>query len=220
MAQKGASVAKALTHKQEDILRFIRQFSLENHYPPTIREIQEVCKITSTSVVDYNLKALEEMGKIHRNRKISRGIEVIERGPERANLVSLPLVGEIAAGLPLPVPDDLSAGEFDDTVEVSSMLVRGRTDDLFALRVKGQSMIDALINDGDIVVLRSAETCENGETVAVWLKQERETTLKRFYHEGDRVRLQPANSTMEPIFVPAANVAVQGKLVCVLRTID
>jgi repressor LexA len=89
---------------------------------------------------------------------------------------------------------------------------------LFALRVKGHSMVDALINDGDVVVLRQQETCENGETVAVWLKDERETTLKRFYLEGDRVRLQPANLTMDPIFTPAENVEVQGRLVTVLRS--
>jgi len=79
-------------------------------------------------------------------------------------------------------------------------------------------MVDALINDGDVVVLRAQETCENGETVAVWLKDQRETTLKRFYQEGDRVRLQPANVTMEPIYTPASNVDIQGKLVTVLRS--
>jgi repressor LexA len=89
---------------------------------------------------------------------------------------------------------------------------------LFALRVKGHSMVDALINDGDVVVLKQQETCENGETVAVWLKDERETTLKRFYLEGDRVRLQPANVTMDPIYTPAENVEVQGRLVTVLRS--
>jgi repressor LexA len=89
---------------------------------------------------------------------------------------------------------------------------------LFALRVKGHSMVDALINDGDVVVLKQQETCENGETVAVWLKDERETTLKRFYLEGDQVRLQPANVTMAPIFTPAENVEIQGRLVTVLRS--
>jgi repressor LexA len=91
---------------------------------------------------------------------------------------------------------------------------------LFALRVKGLSMVDALINDGDIVLLRHQETCENGETVAVWLRDQKETTLKRFYHEGDRVRLQPANATMEPIYTSPENCEIQGKLVTVVRAID
>jgi repressor LexA len=90
--------------------------------------------------------------------------------------------------------------------------------EIFALRVKGLSMIDALINDGDIVVLRKQITCENGDTVAAWLKDEKETTLKKFYFEGDRVRLQPANSTMEPIYTSPDNVEIQGKLVTVFRS--
>ncbi len=211
---------KGLSGKQEQILHFIRTFCRDNRYPPTIREIQEQCKITSTSVVDYNLKALEEKGYLRRNRKISRGIELTALAglePERANLVSIPLVGQIAAGDPIPVPDDLAGGEFADTVEMSAALIDGRSDGLFALRVRGYSMVDALINDGDIVVLRHAETAVNGETVAVWLRAERETTLKRFYHEGSRVRLQPANVTMAPLYCDPANVAVQGKLVGVLR---
>ncbi len=111
----------------------------------------------------------------------------------------MPLVGQIAAGEPIPVPDDVASGAFAEQVAVSAALVPGRREGLFALRVRGHSMIDALIADGDIVILRQARTCENGETVAVWLKAERETTLKRFYHEGERVRLQPANATMQPL---------------------
>jgi repressor LexA len=214
---------KGLSGKQEVILRFIQRFYLDNRYPPTIREIQEHCRITSTSVVDYNLKALVEKGFLRRNPKISRGIELTSLASHeetRSNIRSIPLVGQIAAGAPIAVPDDLVGGEFADVVDVSEALLGGRSDGLFALRVKGHSMVDALINDGDIVVLRRAETCDNGETVAVWLKAERETTLKRFYLEGDRVRLQPANITMEPIICDASNVEVQGKLVSVLRSVD
>src|SRR6185436_13827877 len=100
-----------------------------------------------------------------------------------------------------------------ESVELGASLVPNSGQGLFALRVKGHSMVDALINDGDVVVLRQQETCENGETVAVWLKEQRETTLKKFYPEGDRVRLQPANMTMDPIYTDAENVAVQGRLV-------
>jgi repressor LexA len=214
---------KGLSERQDGILRFIKDFYQESRYPPTIREIQEHCHITSTSVVDYNLKALEEKGYIRRNKKISRGLELTELAGVAAvptALFQVPLVGEIAAGQPLPVVDDLASGEFAESVELSTALLPGRRDGLFALKVRGYSMVDALINDGDIVILRHAQTCDNGDTVAVWLKSERETTLKRFYHEGDRVRLQPANVTMQPIFCNPDNVEVQGKLVGVLRSVQ
>jgi repressor LexA len=213
---------KTLSTRQDAILRFIRAFYAESRFPPTIREIQERCNITSTSVVDYNLKALEEKGYIRRNKKISRGLELTElAGIELAPtpLFQVPMVGYIAAGEPIPVPDELATGEFAESVELSASLLPARRDGLFALKVRGYSMVDALINDGDIVILRHAQTCDNGETVAVWLKAERETTLKRFYHEGDRVRLQPANVTMQPLFVNPDNVEVQGKLVGVLRSV-
>lgn len=211
---------KDLSRRQQSILQFIEHFLDENDYPPTIRDIQTQLDISSTSVVDYNLKALEARGVIRRNSKISRGIELVNRGPNRRNLVSIPVIGQIAAGFPIPVPGDLEGSDVADTVELGSDLVRNTGQGLFALRVKGHSMIDALINDGDVVVLRQQATCENGETVAVWLKDQRETTLKKFYLEGDRVRLQPANMTMDPIFTPAENVEVQGRLVTVLRSVD
>jgi len=214
---------KALSDRQQQILRFIRRFYLKNHFPPTIREIQDECRITSTSVVDYNLKVLEDRKYIRRNPKISRGMELLSLtapAAERAEIATIPLVGQIAAGEPIPVPDDLASGEFAETVEVSNALINGRSEGLFALKVKGHSMVDALINDSDIVILRQAQTAENGETVAVWLKAERETTLKRFYHEGERVRLQPANVTMAPLYFDPANVEIQGKLVSVLRSVQ
>lgn len=211
---------KDLSRRQQSILDFISAFLDTNDYPPTIRDIQTELSISSTSVVDYNLKALEARGVIRRNSKISRGIELVNRGPSRRNVVSIPIIGQIAAGLPIPVPGDLEGSDVADIVELGSELVRGTGKDLFALRVKGHSMIDAFIDDGDVVVLKKQETCENGETVAVWLKDQRETTLKRFYLEGDRVRLQPANQTMDPIFTPAENVEVQGRLVTVLRSVN
>ena len=209
---------KTLSRRQQAILQFIERFLDENDYPPTIRDIQSELDISSTSVVDYNLKALEARGLIRRNSKISRGIELVNRGVGRRNVVAIPVIGQIAAGLPIPVPGDLEGSDATESVELGSDLVPNGGQGLFALRVKGHSMVDALINDGDVVVLKQQETCENGETVAVWLKDERETTLKRFYLEGDLVRLQPANVTMDPIFTPAENVEVQGRLVTVLRS--
>lgn len=209
---------KAMSRRQQSILDFIEKFLDENDYPPTIRDIQHELGISSTSVVDYNLKVLEQRNLIRRNSKISRGIEVVGRSSGRRSSVPIPVVGQIAAGQPIPVPTDMDFAEPDDVVELGSEMLPDGGRDLFALRVKGLSMIDALINDGDLVVLRSQNTCENGETVAVWLKDEGQTTLKKFYLEGDRVRLQPANSTMEPIYSPASNVEIQGRLVTVVRS--
>ena len=208
---------KTLSRRQQAILQFIERFLDENDYPPTIRDIQAELDISSTSVVDYNLKALEARGQIRRNSKISRGIELVNRGGGRRNVVAIPVIGQIAAGLPIPVPGDLEGSDATESVELGSDLVPNSGQGLFALRVKGHSMVDALINDGDVVVLRQQETCENGETVAVWLKDERETTLKRFYLEGDRVRLQPANSTMEPIYTSPDNVEIQGRFISSIR---
>jgi len=209
---------KDLSRRQRAILQFIETFLEENDYPPTIRDIQGELAISSTSVVDYNLKVLESRSLIRRNRNISRGIEVVGRMTGRRNVVAIPVIGQIAAGLPIPVPGDLEGSDAVEMIDLGGAWAPDHGRGLFALRVKGHSMVDALINDGDVVVLRAQQTCENGETVAVWLKDQRETTLKRFYQEGDRVRLQPANVTMEPIFTPASNVDIQGKLVTVLRS--
>jgi repressor LexA len=209
---------KDLSRRQRAILEFIEEFLIENDYPPTIRDIQRELGISSTSVVDYNLKVLEGRNYIRRNKNISRGIEVVGRTVGRRNIVAIPVIGQIAAGLPIPVPGDLEDSDYVETIELSGDLVPDSGRDLFALRVKGHSMVDALINDGDLVLLRRQETCENGETVAVWLREQKETTLKRFYYEGDRVRLQPANVTMEPIYTRPDNVEIQGKLVTVVRS--
>lgn len=211
---------KKLSGRQQAILDYIGDFLDDNDYPPTIRDIQRELNISSTSVVDYNLKVLEERNLIRRNRNISRGIEVVGRTTGRTGMVSIPVIGQIAAGQPIPVPDSFSDADVLSMIEVSQNLAPNNGQQLFALRVKGHSMIDALINDGDIVILKQQVTCENGETVAVWLNDERETTLKKFYVDGEKVRLQPANVTMDPIYTDAANVEIQGKLVSVVRQID
>ena len=210
---------KELTRRQRAILEAIETFLNENEYPPTIRDIQRELNVSSTSVVDYNLKVLEGRNLIRRNKNISRGIELVGRANGRRNVVTIPVIGQIAAGQPIPVPGDLEGSELAETVDLGMELVPDNGRGLFALRVKGHSMVDALINDGDVVVLRQQETCENGETVAVWLKDQKETTLKRLYHEGERIRLQPENVTMEPIYTPADNVEVQGRLVTVVRSV-
>jgi repressor LexA len=206
---------KALSTKQKEILAFLRRFREEKDYPPTIRDIVKACKISSTSVVDYNLKILEKEGYIRRDREVSRGIELL--GGSKNRLVRVPVLGYIAAGEPIPVPSsDTWEMEPIDTVEVSGELVKGKSD-VYALRVKGNSMVDALISDGDIVLMQQAETADNGDMVAAWLKAEGETTLKKLYREPNRIRLQPANSQMKPIYAKPKNVEVQGKVIGVIR---
>jgi repressor LexA len=200
---------KELSPKQQKILDFLRRFIREKNYPPSIRDIQEECGISSTSVVDYNLKALERIGYIHRDREVSRAIELLDGSGRRPRTFSVPLVGQIAAGQPIPVPED--SVDYSETVEVTEEMTRGK-ESVYALRVKGTSMIDAKVNDGDIIIMEQASSAESGEMVAVWLKREQEATLKKFYREADRVRLQPANETMAPIYTDADNLEIQGKV--------
>lgn len=212
---------KGLSTRQQRILDFIRRFIDEKDYPPSIRDIQMACGISSTSVVDYNLKALERMGYIRRDREVSRAIELLDRGTRRPRAVAVPIIGTIAAGEPIPVPgpDTWSTVDYDNVVEVTPDMVGGR-DNVYALRVKGTSMIDALVNDGDIVLMEAATSVDDGDMVAAWLKREGEATLKRLFREGNRIRLQPANVTMAPIYTDADNVEVQGRVLMTLSRRD
>ena len=210
-----------LSNRQKDILDYIEDFVQDHGYPPAIRQIQEQLDISSTSVVAYNLKALESKGMIKREGKVSRGITMSDATPMnnagRRRGALVPLLGVITAGSPLPGPEEVAA-ESAETIEIPAELAAPeKLKDVYALRVRGQSMIDALIDDGDIVLLRYQETAENGQMVAARIEDENAVTLKRFYKEGNRVKLQPANSTMEPIYVDAANVSIQGRVVGVLR---
>ncbi len=215
---------RKLSVRQEKILSLIQEFLEEQGYPPTVRDIQHACDISSTSVVDYNLKILQKEGYIRRSPEISRGIEVLGAKRQK-DALSVPVMGYIAAGEPIPVPTSEGWAP-DDAVDhvdvVNGMLggvrVRG-TSNLYALRVRGTSMIDALVDDGDVVVIQPANNVKDGDMVVAWLKNEKEATLKRIYNDGTVVRLQPANSQMEPIFVSAGNVEVQGKVVAVLRNL-
>jgi repressor LexA len=203
------------------ILDFIQEFISENHYPPSIREIGQEVGISSTSVVKYNLDALERKGLIERSSEISRGIRLANELVEQvAEVIQIPLLGRIAAGEPIPVPEaDFSPYGYDTTVELTRDIVKDSRN-IYALEVHGDSMIDALINDGDIVLMRHQQRVENGELAAVWLRDEEETTLKRFYLEGKQVRLQPANPTMRAMYYPAEDVEVMGKVVCVIRQLN
>ena len=229
---------KPLSKRQHSILNYILDYLQENRRPPTIREIGSATAISSTSVVNYNLERLSERGMLEREAEVSRGLRLTDKAlielgrvseamvdladavtEAVSRIVKVPLLGNIVAGEPIEVGNnDFATYDEDDTLEISaSMLPTSRTDDLFALRVSGDSMIDAMVNDGDIVIMRQQEVARNGDMVAVWLNGRDTTTLKYFFHEGDRIRLQPANPTMDPIYVSSKDVRVQGKVMMVLR---
>ena len=214
-------MAKGLSTKQNSIIDFIRRFWSNTGYPPTVRDIVSGCRISSTSVVDYHLNILERLGYIRRHAGVSRGIELLDRSTTAGYSFPVPVVGQIAAGEPIPVPaaDTWDTTASSDTLDVPGDLVSGKSN-IYALKVKGLSMIDALINDGDTILMQSASSVENGEMAAVWLKSEKEVTLKKVYREPGRVRLQPANNQMGPIYTEPDNIEIQGKVIAVIRQLD
>ena len=214
-------MVQELSERQVKMVEFIREFIADHHFPPTIREIGTRVGIPSTSVVKYNLDILQRKGLIDRDPDISRGIRLVEEAVGRvAEVVRIPLLGRIAAGIPIPVPDaEFSPFGYEAGIELTRDIVKDEKN-IYALEVQGNSMIDALINDGDVVIMRHQEQVENGELAAVWLRDRSETTLKRFYLEGDRVRLQPANPTMKAMFYPAESVEVKGKVLLVFRRLN
>ncbi len=210
-------IRNQLSPKQKRILRFIEKFLETTGYPPTVRDILNGCRISSTSVVAYNLAKLEAAGYIRRHADISRGIELLSNQQRRHHIISVPIIGEIAAGEPIPVPqsDTWDIVAFEE-LEVTDGLIQGKHR-VYGLKVKGDSMIDALIKDGDIVLMEYVTNAENGDMVAVWLKAEKEVTLKRLFREADRVRLEPANTQMQPIYTSPDNIEIQGKVITVIR---
>ena len=224
---------ETLSKRQRNILDYIWRYQQKTRRPPTIREIGLEVDISSTSVVNYNLNKLKEKGFLDREAEVSRGLRLTDKaqalygvvadavngaGAALERMINVRLVGDIVASEPVEVGHDgFSSYDEEDTLSLSANLIKGRPEDLFALRVRGDSMIDAMVNDGDIVVMRQATEARNGDMVAVWLNRSGTTTLKYFYNEGARVRLQPANPTLGPIFVDPEDVSIQGKVMMVLR---
>ena len=210
-------VTKGLSSKQKDIVKFIRNFLCDNAYPPSIRDIATGCGISSTSVVAYNLDRLEEAGYIRRHSDISRGIELLDSQRNDRRVIYIPIIGRIAAGEPIPVPDSEGWSiTSSEGIEVAEELTKGKQG-VYALRVKGDSMVDALIKDGDVVLMEYLNGADNGDMVAVWLKKEQEVTLKKFFTEANRIRLEPANTEVKPIYTTPDNVEIQGRVVAVIR---
>jgi repressor LexA len=236
----------SLSERQQKMLEFIVAFYREEEFPPTIREIGEKVGISSTSVVNYNLTRLEELELVTRHQKVSRGLSLNWPKLVELNLVDdsevptvaanhtastpspaiiatqmrIPLLGYIAAGEPIQVEPSSNANPID-WIDVSEAMLEpgklGKIDGLYALRVQGDSMIDASIRDGDVVVLRHQERAENGQMVAAWIDGDEETTLKYFYPEGKTVRLQPDNPAYKPIVRDASKVRIMGRVVSVIR---
>jgi repressor LexA len=210
-------MADALNPRQREILEFLRDHKQSHAYPPTVREIGQAVGLSSSSTVQNHLNALEQKGYIRRDPTKSRTVEVV--GDEQANgrviplrAFTVPLVGRVAAGTPV-----LAEENIEDTITVGPEIAHDEA--AYALRVHGDSMIETGIYDGDIVVVRPQRDAANGTIVVARIENEltgeHEVTVKRFYREANRVRLQPENSTMEPIF--ARDVTVEGTVVAVIR---
>lgn len=190
--------------KTQEVYEYIEQYIFCNNYPPTIREIGEKLKLDSTSSVVYHLKKLENMGKIVRSENKNRAIELTDKPV--INSVTLPVVGEIAAGQPI-----LAEENWTDKIVINENFFIGSN--LFVLKVKGESMIEVGIFDGDFVVVSKQSIANNGEIMACLI--DNEATVKRFYKENGYFRLQPENSSMRPIYTD--HVEILGKVVGLIR---
>jgi repressor LexA len=195
-----------LTERQREILTFIVKETESRGFPPTIREIGEQMDIRSTNGVNDHLKALERKGYLNRGEQQSRSLVPTKRArmllglgaKKDSGLVDVPLLGKVAAGAPL-----LAQENMEDSVKIDSFLIGGAGREVFALRVKGQSMIEDGIHDGDYLFVRKTPGAQPGDIVVALIEDE--ATVKRYYPEGERIRFQPANKDMQPIYVNKAD---------------
>lgn len=206
---------------QNEILRVIRAFNEQKGYGPTIREIGKYLGIRSTSHISYHINALIKKGILTKDPVISRGIHLVQEDtlpePYSDPPRKIKILGRIQAGQPIPIPaSDFSHYDPNSTIEIPTTLTNIHGD-LFALEVKGDSMRDMLISEGDIVILKRTEKAQNGHIVAAWLKHNSETTLKRYYFENGQVRLQPANPLYSAIIVSPDDIEIQGQVVMLIR---
>jgi repressor LexA len=197
------------TRQQQKILDYIAKYLVVQGYPPTYEEIKEALGMSTKSLVSHHLRQLETKGFLYLKANSPRSIRLAEA--PQASTFRIPVLGRIAAGQPISFAD--WEQEF---VELTRDIVCEQ-EGLYALRVQGNSMVDALVYDGDLVIMKHQQHADSGDMVAVRLIDENETTLKHFFHEQGRVRLQPANPVMRPIYCHPTNVEVQGKVVAVIR---
>ena len=202
-------MAKALSNRQKQILACIQQHVDAHGYPPTVREIGSAVNLSSSSTVHAHLKTLEEQGLIQRDAVLTRAIKLTHSGSEHKpvtkSVVNLPIVGTVAAGKPRLAVEDI-----EDVFPLPQDFVGGEG---FMLEVRGDSMVDDGIHDGDYVVVRRQPTANNGETIVAMI--ENEATVKRFYKEKQRIRLQPANKLMKPMYFD--DIMIAGKVVGLIR---
>ncbi len=201
-----------VSETRDRVLQFIHDFIDDRGYAPTVRDIVKGCHLSSTAVVQHHLKILERQGHLRRDPQVFRSIQLVGK----RNIIPVPLLGNIAAGKPIPVPrSETWRNEALETLDLTEELTKGK--EVYALKVKGVSMIDALVDDGDIILIQPTSTADDGDMVVVWLKQEQEVTLKRIYRESGKIRLQPANTLIEPIYHKPDNVEIQGKVIGIIR---
>lgn len=203
-------MASRLTRRQSDILTFIRRYTESHGYPPSVREIGQAMGVTSSSTVHSHLAALERKGYLRRDPSKPRALEILrDNGGPAARVVTLPIVGRVAAGAPL-----LAEQNVDDYMPVPADMLNGAEG--FVLKVRGDSMVGAGILDGDLLVVRRQTTATNGDIIVARLEDE--ATVKQYFREKDRIRLQPANEALEPVY--ARDVVVEGKAIAVIRRLN
>ena len=205
-------IGKDLTKRQQEIFDFIKKYSAGHGYPPTVRDIGKAVGLASSSTVHAHLANLEKVGLLRRDPTKPRAIELLDRAVDAAKSVvaggGLPLVGHVAAGQPI-----LAEENIEDYVQVPG--IAGGEEGEFVLAVRGDSMVEAGILDGDFVVVRKQDTAADGEIVVALVGEE--ATVKRFFKEADHIRLQPENATMEPI--RTRDVSIVGRVVGVFRKV-
>lgn len=201
-------MAENLSSKQKEVYEFVKKHTEEKGYPPAVREICDAVGLSSTSTVHGHLKRLEKKGLIKRDPTKPRALEIIEFAHRKREMIDIPIIGKVTAGAPI-----LAVENVEDTFSIPLNYIKNNND-LFILNVKGESMIDAGIFDGDMAIIEKTEAVANGEIVVALI--ENEATIKRFFKEKNHIRLQPENKTMAPIIVEDCKVL--GKLVGLYRT--
>ncbi len=209
-----------LKKSEKDLYHFLQSYTEENGYTPSYQEMVDHTSAKTKSHIAYQLKNLEKAGWIEKTPNKPRAIKLMLQQKVQSALTRIPLVGVIQAGAPIPIPgSDFAIFLPDEDIEVGGMLPESTLrKDLFALRVQGDSMIDSNIQDHDTVIMETVSEARNGDMVAAWLMEEEETTLKHFYREKERIRLQPANPKYQPIYCQPDKVQIQGRVVMVVRS--